>query len=235
MTDRDRVTTVALEARPRDRPRDHGAAPEAGGPGGSGLDEATAVAALELLAHWWSRPVAKEVTTWSGAAEIEAEVRSRMPEGKVDLLLSSGGGDRTGLLDEHERLFVGPGPVPCPPYESFWREDVPIDIRRSLMGPCTAELRQLYAVLGLEMAPAPGEMPDHVAVELEALAYAISLPAARAQARALFADHLRRWLPRLCRAVAHETESDFYRDLAETTLAWTGPLQSYIELLDPGS
>ena len=134
VTDRDRVTTVALEA----RPRDHGAAPEAGGPGGSGrgcgLDEATAVAALQLLAHWWSRPVAEEVTTWSGAAEIEAEVRSRMPEGKVDLLLSSGGGDRTGLLDEHERLFVGPGPVPCPPYESFWREDVPIDIRRSLMG-----------------------------------------------------------------------------------------------------
>ncbi len=211
-------------------------APSTGPPEGAELDGATAVAALELLAHWWSRPVAAEVATWPGGADIETEVRSHMPAGNGAPLISAVRGDGAGLLDEHERLFVGPGPVPCPPYESFWREDVPIDIRRSLMGPCTAELRQLYAALGLELAPASGEMPDHVAVELEALAYAASSPTTYAQARALFSDHLRRWLPRLCRAVAHETESDFYRDLAETTVAWTGPLQTYVELLvDPGS
>ena len=60
--------------------------------------------------------------------------------------------ESVGLLDEYERLFVGPGQVPCPPYESFWREDVPVDIRRTLMGPCTAELRGLYQELGLEIS-----------------------------------------------------------------------------------
>jgi TorA maturation chaperone TorD len=195
------------------------------------LDGTTALAALELLAHWWSRPVAEEVARWSDAAGTETEVRRAMA---AESGATSPGVVRAGpagLLDEYERLFVGPGPVPCPPYESFWREDVPIDIRRSLMGPCTAELRQLYAELGLELAPASAEMPDNVAVEFEALAYAVSSPETHAPARALFFEHLRRWLPRLCRAVVRETGSDFYRDLAETTMAWTGPLQSYLQLL----
>ncbi len=211
----------------------HGAGPgpALGTVAGAELDGGTAVAALDLLAHWWSRPEAHEVATWAAAGDIEAEVRRLMPGGRAAPLVASRHWELTGLLDEHERLFVGPGPVPCPPYESFWREDVPIDIRRSLMGPCTAELRQLYGTLGLEMASASPEMPDHVAVELEALAYALSSPATAAPAKALFFDHLRRWLPRLCRALAHETEGGFYGDLAETTVAWTGPLQSYLELL----
>ena len=134
----------------------HGAGPgqALGAVAGAELDGATAVAALELLAHWWSRPVAQEVATWCGAGDIEAEVRRLMPGGpRPAPLVASRHWELTGLLDEHERLFVGPGPVPCPPYESFWREDVPIDIRRSLMGPCTAELRQLYADAG------PGDGP----------------------------------------------------------------------------
>ncbi len=233
MTDRDGAVTIDLAP----ALGDHGdaPAPPVTAPDGAGLDGTTAVVALELLAHWWSRPVADEVATWSGAAPAETEVRRRMPAGSA-AMLNSGRGDGAGLLDEYERLFVGPGPVPCPPYESFWREDVPIDIRRSLMGPCTAELRQLYGALGLELAPASGEMPDHIAVELEALAYAASSPATYGPARTLFSEHLRRWLPRLCRAVAHETESTFYRDLAETTMAWTGELQKYLEVIaDPGA
>jgi TorA maturation chaperone TorD len=201
-----------------------------------GLDGTAALEALELLAHWWSRPVAEEVTAWSDAVGTETEVRSRMAAGSEAVPYNLVFGDPAGLLDEYERLFVGPGPVPCPPYESFWREDVPIDIRRSLMGPCTAELRQLYASLGLEIAPASGEMPDHVAAEFEALAYAVSSPETYVPARALFFEHLRRWLPRLCRAVVRETGSDFYRDLAETTMAWTGPLENYLQLLvGPGA
>ena len=210
-------------------------APGAARPYVAELEQSTAVAALDLLAHWWSRPVPDEVATWAAATGVEAEVRSRMPAHSSAPLLTPGGGELLGLLDEHERLFVGPGPVPCPPYESFWREDVPIDIRRSLMGPCTADLRRLYAELGLKMAPASGEMPDHVAVELEALAYALSSPATYPLARALFFDHLRRWLPRLCRAVAHEAASPFYRDLADRTVDWTGPLQDHLEsLVDAG-
>jgi TorA maturation chaperone TorD len=195
------------------------------------LDAGTAVAALDLLSHWWSRPVAEEVKTWVGAAGLEAEVRACLPVSAAPRLLAPEDDEGAALLDEHERLFVGPGPVPCPPYESYWREDVPLDVRRSLMGPCTAELRQLYADLGLEMTRELGELPDHIAVELEALTYALSAEATYPQARAIFCDHLRRWLPRLCRAVGHETTSTFYRDLAEVTLEWSATLQRHIESL----
>ena len=198
-----------------------------------GLGTGTAVLAFVLLAHWWSRPEAEEVITWLDAAEAEASVRASMHGPGGPPPFSSRDWELANLLDEHERLFVGPGPVPCPPYESFWREDVPIDVRRSLMGPCTADLRRLYAELGLEMAPAGGELPDHIAVELEALGYALSSEPGYAQARAIFFEHLRRWLPRLCRAVAHEAQAPFYRDLAEVTLQWMGPLEQHLgQLVD---
>lgn len=197
-----------------------------GGPGGAPI----ASAAADLLAHWWTRPVAEETATWLAAAHVEVAVRAAFPSA-VNMGDLARRGTDGHLLDEYERLFVGPGPVPCPPYESFWREDVPIDIRRSLMGPCTADLGQLYGRLGLELAPASGEMPDHVAVELEAFAYALGTEEAVPVAVSLWSDHLRRWLPRLCRAVAHEAEVAFYRDLAELTLAWSTEFHYQLEAL----
>jgi TorA maturation chaperone TorD len=195
------------------------------------LGTGTAVALASLLSHWWSRPVPAEVTGWPGAAELadlEAHVGTRGVANTAVLAMKSGG---ASLLDEYERLFVGPGPVPCPPYESFWREDVPLEVRRSLMGPCTAELRLIYGELGLEMAATSGEMPDHVAVELEALAFALSSTPTWPVAGAIWSDHLRRWLPRLCRAVAREAEAPFYRDLAPLTIDWSGLLQRHLEML----
>ncbi len=196
---------------------------------GADLDKETVIAALDLLAHWWSRPVADEVSIWPSAADLEERLCSLMSDSaeRLSWVLH----EPLMLLDEHERLFVGPGPVPCPPYESFWREDVPVDIRRSLMGPCTADLRHIYHELGLELTPTSGELPDHVAVELEALVYGLSLEGTEPAARSLFFDHVRKWLPRLCRAVAHEAEQPFYRDLAAVTLDWLGPLQRYFESL----
>jgi TorA maturation chaperone TorD len=195
------------------------------------IDGGTVIVALDLLAHWWSQPVAGEVSTWLDAVEIETDVRRRIsgdtesgtPRFSIELE------EALVLLDEHERLFIGPGHVPCPPYESFWREDVPVDIRRSLMGPCTADLRRLYGELEIEVMPTTGELPDHIAVELEALAYALSFEETSAIAKALFFDHVRRWLPRLCRAVVHEAEHPFYRDLGALTLDWLGYIQRYFE------
>jgi len=192
-----------------------------------GFDEVAMVDAVGLLSHWWSRPVAGEVATWAGAAGLEELLRAQTKTGPEPALLAISG-QEDGLLDDFERLFVGPGPVPCPPYESFWREDVPIDIRRSLMGPCTAELRELYCELGIEVAPGCGELPDHVAIELEALGFALSSKVMHPIARSLWSEHLRHWLPRLCRAVAREAEARFYRELAQLTVEWSTLLDSHL-------
>lgn len=199
---------------------------------GVALDLDTAAAALELLAHWWSRPLPAEVSTWQAAGELERAVRAAMNGEPSEARFGSLASESARLLDEYERLFVGPGPVSCPPYESFWREDVPVDIRRSLVGPCTATLQGLYGSLGLEVRPQVGELPDHVAVELEALSYAMGSDATLAVARVLFFEHLRPFLVRLCRAVAHEAEAAFYGDLAALTTDWLASIGRYLQSLD---
>ncbi len=193
-------------------------------------DQGTITAAADLLAHWWSRPVAAEVGCWLGSAEIEADVRRQISgdTSPGDGRLPYSAGQVPVLLDEYERLFVGPGQVPCPPYESFWRDDVPIDLWHSLMGPCTADLRRLYRELGIDMDPAAGELPDHVAVEFEALAYALSRPDRGHVAGALVTGHLDQWLPRLCRAVASEAGHPFYAGLAAVTVDWLGHIQRHL-------
>jgi TorA maturation chaperone TorD len=137
------------------------------------------------------------------------------------------------LLAEYESLFVGPGPVPCPPYESYWRDDVPVYLRRSLMGPCTEDLRRLYQQLGLRVATAAGEMPDHVALELEALAYALKMPDAELVAHALVVDHLTAWLPKLCHAVADQATHLFYTELAASTISWLPTIENIVVGLGP--
>jgi TorA maturation chaperone TorD len=202
---------------------------------GSGPETESVIVAVDLLAHFWSRPVTDEVASWTEARDIEVETNRRISSDPVrEPVRLPDPEEALGLLDEYERLFVGPGQVPCPPYESFWREDVPVDIRRTLMGPCTADLRRIYNELGLQVSARSGELPDHIAIELEALAYALSLEETDAVACQLFEGHLVQWLPRLCRAVAHEAEEDFYRNLAVLTLDWLAAIKSYFIVLDMG-
>lgn len=191
------------------------------------------VTVADLLTHWWSRPIAAEVDRWLGAAEIEADARRQLAGGASDASdtfgveagLAYGADEVPALLEEYERLFVGPGQVPCPPYESFWRNDVSIDLWHSLMGPCTADLRRLYRELGIDVDPAAGELPDHVAVELEALAYALTRADGEPVAASLVRDHLSVWLPSLCRSVTGQARHQFYRGLAELTVDWLEHIQ----------
>ncbi len=202
--------------------------------GTDGTGPETIVAAVDLLAHFWSRPVTDEVGSWAEARDLEAETDSRISSDPLrEPVIMPGLEEVPALLDEYERLFVGPGQVPCPPYESFWREDVPVDIRRTLMGPCTAELKQMYQELGLQISSRSVELPDHIAIELEAMAYALSFDETEPVARQIFEEHLVQWLPRLCRAVAHEAEQSFYRNLAVLTLDWLAAIKGYFAVADP--
>jgi TorA maturation chaperone TorD len=77
-------------------------------------------------------------------------------------------------------------------------------------------------------------LPDHIAIELEAMAYALSFEETAPVARRIFEEHLARWLPRLCRAVAHEVEEGFYRDLAVLTLDWLAAIKGCFAVADTG-
>ena len=46
--------------------------------GADGAGPETIVAAVDLLAHFWSRPVSDEVASWAEARDLEAETDSRI-------------------------------------------------------------------------------------------------------------------------------------------------------------
>lgn len=189
--------------------------------GGVEIDLDDLVAVLDLLAHFWSRPVAVEVQHWLDSEEQEVAIQERLvpSAGPAPFWRPLGIAEALELLDEHDRLFLGPGEVPCPPYESYWLQGVPTTARRGLSGSFATDLRRLYNDLGFTRTRDTGELPDHVAVELEALAVALSVEETTGIGLSLI-EHLKVWVPRLCRAVAAETTHRFYRELAEQTEQW---------------
>jgi TorA maturation chaperone TorD len=119
------------------------------------------------------------------------------------------------LVAEYERLFVGPGTIPCPPYEAVWRSDRPKHEQGTVMGQSTARTKEIYRELGMRLRPGEVELPDHIAVELEALAQAWTTDDT-VQADALV-GLLQGWLPPFAASVAANSQLEFYRNLAELT------------------
>ena len=183
-----------------------------------------AAQAATLLSGWWSRPVEVELAGWDASWPAAAETAEALglDAAPVEELAACSGRTTEELLDEYERLFVGPGRTPCPPYESLWLGGQPRLEQGRLMGAASVAVADLYRGLGLDVAGTVHELPDHVAIELEALAFALRAEGATAEeARgALLHEHLLSWLPALCAAVEREARQPFYAVLARVTTAW---------------
>jgi TorA maturation chaperone TorD len=118
---------------------------------------------------------------------------------------------------EFNRLFVGPGPLPAPPYESVWRSE-----DRLLMQAATEAVRSVYRQHGVQNThPEPD---DHLAIELEFYDLlqqrVISGEAQKEHVAAqmqFLTEHLAAWVPAFAQAVETHTTSPFYRNLALVT------------------
>ncbi len=129
------------------------------------------------------------------------------------------------LTADYNRLFVGPGPLLAPPWESAQRS-----VDRLLFGPPTLEVRAWFARFGLE-APNRGREPDdHLGLELGFLAHLCERaqavmatdPAALAELlRAMneFLDqHLLLWAPNCLEQILGGARTLYYQGLANLTL-----------------
>lgn len=174
------------------------------------------VPAARRLAAWWSRPTAEEIDRWAASWPQASELES---DGVAALEAAAEASEPEALLEEYERLLVGPGRVPCAPYESLWRDDVPRREEGRLMGDVAEDVARIYREIGLRVRADAHELPDHIAVEWEALAYALEQGADDAAGE--LASHLAVWMPPFCAAVAAATQEPFYAALAELTSAWT--------------
>jgi DMSO reductase family type II enzyme chaperone len=137
------------------------------------------------------------------------------------------------LKGEYTRLFIGPGHLPAPPYESVHRQDVPELERGLVMGRSTVDARRQYAEAGLQLSPDFTDLPDHIAVELEFMYFLCTKEAEawqvqdgeaalqrRAAEHAFLSQHLSKWVPVFCQAVTQATQEEFYRGLACLTQVW---------------
>jgi TorA maturation chaperone TorD len=135
------------------------------------------------------------------------------------------------LEREYMDLFVVPNPRYVAPYESVFRDSWsnPVEggapVTGLLMGDSSVAVQRCYGEAGV--APV-GELPDHVATELQFMAWLwarqaepeSSDVAVIAELRSRFrADHVARWIPDLSGRVAERDRLGFYAAALRVTEA----------------
>lgn len=127
---------------------------------------------------------------------------------------------------DYARLFVGPGKIIAPPWES-----VQVDEERLTFQAETLQVRQWYRQFGLQAVQLYAEPDDHVGLELAFLSHLAQL-ALVAQAegdharlaqlldaqRGFLKTHAQRWIPAWSAQVIHHARTDYYRGLAHITV-----------------
>lgn len=144
------------------------------------------------------------------------------------------------LEEEYIRVFVhSPEGVACLPYESVY-----LDPARQAAGWILATLEREYTIAGLALSPSLKEPPDHVAVELEFMAFMCGQEADAWSQRAMIegiqtlecqtaflSAHLTRWLPDWARQVVIADGGGIYSIAAETSYAFVSHDRDLVGIL----
>lgn len=155
--------------------------------------------------------------TKAGLTLLQAWSRA-IRDGISDVALES-------MQAEYTRLFIGPGPIVAPPWESVYFSEERLLFQRE-----TFQVRAWYARFGLKVPNVNSEPDDHVGLELSFVAHLaeLALQALQAQEQERFrelletqrrflAEHLLKWGPGWCSRVEATSGSEFYRGLALLT------------------
>ena len=126
------------------------------------------------------------------------------------------------LAWDFNRLFVGPGEMLAPPWESVHRSKTKLTFQEP-----TLQVREIYREFGVQVPALHREPDDHLGLELDFLG-TLSELAAEAAFRGVAAaldrcyqaqqdflqDHLLAWAPACLRLVETHAETDYYRGAA---------------------
>lgn len=131
--------------------------------------------------------------------------------------------DRDRLEFEYNRLFVGPGRLIAPPYESVYRTSDHL-----VMGETTLDAKKAYREIGLYARNAGREPEDHIAIELEyleeiqkkclvSLELADNVEVVRMVRleRDFLENHLMRWVPEFCQRITEGTRLNLFSAMAD--------------------
>ncbi|MCG0278860.1 MAG: molecular chaperone TorD family protein [Thermanaeromonas sp.] len=126
------------------------------------------------------------------------------------------------LRQDFTRLFVGPGGIKAPPWESVYRSR-----ERLLFGEETLAVRKFYQSFGVSIKNLYREPDDHLSLELEFMSWLCAraleeLPRGEwklyleGQKRFL-REHLLEWVPAFTKDMENNAETAFFRGLASFT------------------
>lgn len=141
--------------------------------------------------------------------------REGFAKGLDFLAASAHDGEGVGeVRSDYLALFVGPGHLLAPPYESVQRGE-----ERLVFDAETLQVRAWYSRFGLEAPRLNQEPDDHVGLELEFLTHlgrlALDQPEEEARVFALLgqfvAEHLGTWAPALASQIQAHAATCFYR------------------------
>lgn len=168
----------------------------------------------------------------AAAAEIDAQYETQavgQAVGEILAVRPSTGEAEQDLRVEYTRLFLGPGKVPCQPYESLYDESRPAEDRNTVQGPSAFDMEELLEAEGLEINLGYKDLADHIAIELEYIYYLLHKaveseagidPAYMDRSDQFLAKHLAHWLPAYGEGVARNARHPFYQHLGSLLAAF---------------
>lgn len=129
---------------------------------------------------------------------------------------------------DYTRLFIGPGKVPAPPWESIYR-----DVEHLHFSEETLEVRNAFSKYDLIPRDFGHEPDDHIGFELDYLHKLSELATRKAESadetglaeiltdqRVFLDEHLLKWVPDWTRDVVKSAETEFYSGMAQLLEAY---------------
>jgi TorA maturation chaperone TorD len=178
-----------------------------------------------ILATAFSPPKGDTVGLYDALLQAHASLQSSVA--RVEDMGASEKVRLPALAKEHLRLFVGPGHVPCPPYEAVYRKDRPAFEKGLVMGPSTADVRRAYLTAGLDVSKTYTDLPDHISAEMEFMQFLCAEETRLAQQgneeeatkikrmqKEFHRNHVEPWVGDFADRILRSTASPFYRETA---------------------
>ncbi|CAK8723617.1 4Fe-4S Mo/W bis-MGD-type domain-containing protein [Candidatus Electrothrix laxa] len=117
------------------------------------------------------------------------------------------------LRYEYAELFLNAGKNPVFPYASCHITGEPLVMQKPVF-----EVRQVYRDSGVHKNPAYPDLDDHIAVELEFMAYLADQQGTEKQQRSFLEQHLG-WAAAFCEMLRSAAQTEWYQGLADLTQA----------------
>jgi len=167
----------------------------------------------------------------AASALLSSDIRQGYPfSGAVESLLNQLTGtdlenDRS-IINEYNRLFlIRPK---APPHETIYTNP-----EGQMRGMLTAQLEQKYLDAGLRISPELNELPGHISVELEFMAYLCMKEAEARQAnneieanhyrslqKSFMGQHLARWFPKFAHRIKESEPRSIYQFLLPAVFSY---------------